>query len=287
MFISDFAIQRPIVTIVAMIALVVFGLVALVRLQTDEFPDIDAPIVFVGIVYPGASPEQVEREVVDPIEDAHLRHQRARPAHLDVERRLRADHRAVRLRQADRSRRRRTCATPSPPCARSCRRRSSSRSSSASIRRSMPIVSLALTSVTLTPAQLTQIADPDDRRRAALDPRRRAGQRRGRRSSATLNVVLDPRGCRPPGVERRPGGGRRCRRRTSPRRWAGRRAARPSAPSGSRAASSGPRTSRSSSSPSAAARRSGSARSPTWRPAPRSRAPRRCSTAARRSGSTS
>ena len=69
MFISDFAIKRPIVTIVAMIALVVFGLVALFRLQTDEFPDIAAPIVFVGMAYPGASPEQVEREVVDRVED--------------------------------------------------------------------------------------------------------------------------------------------------------------------------------------------------------------------------
>ena len=49
MFISDFAIKRPIITIVSMIALVVFGLVALWRLDTDEFPDINAPIVFVGV----------------------------------------------------------------------------------------------------------------------------------------------------------------------------------------------------------------------------------------------
>ena len=38
MFISDFAIKRPVVTVVSMLALVLFGLVALVRLQTDEFP---------------------------------------------------------------------------------------------------------------------------------------------------------------------------------------------------------------------------------------------------------
>src|SRR3954462_207728 len=69
MFISDFAIRRPIITVVVMLALVVFGLAALFRLQTDEFPDIDAPIVFVGIAYPGASPDQVEREVVDRLED--------------------------------------------------------------------------------------------------------------------------------------------------------------------------------------------------------------------------
>src|ERR687889_2798966 len=69
MFISDFAIRRPIITIVVTIALAVFGIAALARLQTDEFPDIDAPIVFIGIAYPGASPDQVEREVVDRIED--------------------------------------------------------------------------------------------------------------------------------------------------------------------------------------------------------------------------
>ncbi|WP_257462735.1 efflux RND transporter permease subunit [Archangium lipolyticum] len=70
MFISDFAIKKPIVTITAMLALVVFGVVALVALQTDEFPDVDQPIVGVTIVYPGASPDVVEREVVEPIEDA-------------------------------------------------------------------------------------------------------------------------------------------------------------------------------------------------------------------------
>ncbi len=69
MFISDFAIRRPIITVVTMIALVVFGLASLARLDTDEFPAIDAPIVFVGIAYPGAAPDVVEREVVTRIED--------------------------------------------------------------------------------------------------------------------------------------------------------------------------------------------------------------------------
>ena len=70
MFISDFAIQRPIVTITAMVALVAFGIAALLNLQTDEFPDIQQPIVGVTILYPGASPETVEREIVDPIEES-------------------------------------------------------------------------------------------------------------------------------------------------------------------------------------------------------------------------
>src|SRR5262245_12461521 len=52
-----------------MLALVAFGVAALYKLQTDEFPDIQAPIVFVGVGYPGAAPDIVEREVVDRIED--------------------------------------------------------------------------------------------------------------------------------------------------------------------------------------------------------------------------
>jgi HAE1 family hydrophobic/amphiphilic exporter-1 len=70
MLISDFAIKRPIVTVVSMLALVVFGLIALGKLQTDEFPDIAPPFVTVGIPYPGASPDGVEKEILDPIEEA-------------------------------------------------------------------------------------------------------------------------------------------------------------------------------------------------------------------------
>lgn len=70
MFISDFAIKRPLITVVAMLTLVGFGLVALSQLQTDEFPEVQPPIVLTTIIYPGASPEQVEREVLEPIEEA-------------------------------------------------------------------------------------------------------------------------------------------------------------------------------------------------------------------------
>jgi HAE1 family hydrophobic/amphiphilic exporter-1 len=69
MWISDFAIKRPIVTITAMLALLAFGIASLTQLKTDEFPDIAQPIVNVTIVYPGASPQTVERELVDPIEE--------------------------------------------------------------------------------------------------------------------------------------------------------------------------------------------------------------------------
>ncbi|HEY7568261.1 MAG TPA: efflux RND transporter permease subunit, partial [Gemmatimonadaceae bacterium] len=70
MFISDFAIKRPIVTVTSMLALVIFGLFALFSLDTDEFPAIQEPIVVTSVVYPGASPDNVAREVIDPIEEA-------------------------------------------------------------------------------------------------------------------------------------------------------------------------------------------------------------------------
>jgi len=69
MLISDFAIRKPLITVVTMVALVVFGLFALLRLKTDEFPDVAPPWLTVGVIYPGASPEVVEKELLDPIEE--------------------------------------------------------------------------------------------------------------------------------------------------------------------------------------------------------------------------
>ena len=69
MFISDFAIKRPVVTVATMLAIAGFGAFALGNLKTDELPDVKFPVVGVMLAYPGASPEGVEREVLDPIED--------------------------------------------------------------------------------------------------------------------------------------------------------------------------------------------------------------------------
>jgi HAE1 family hydrophobic/amphiphilic exporter-1 len=69
MLISDFAIKRPVVTVATMLAIAGFGAFALRGLKTDEIPDVKFPVVGVMLAYPGASPEGVEREVLDPIED--------------------------------------------------------------------------------------------------------------------------------------------------------------------------------------------------------------------------
>src|SRR6478752_1694656 len=68
MFLSDFAIRRPVSTVVIIIALMCLGLLALKKLRVNQIPDVDQPVMVVTIPYPGASPETVEREVVNRIE---------------------------------------------------------------------------------------------------------------------------------------------------------------------------------------------------------------------------
>ncbi|MEP7381632.1 MAG: efflux RND transporter permease subunit, partial [Gemmatimonadota bacterium] len=70
MFLSDVSIKRPVFATMMMVALVVFGIVALQRLAVDEYPDITYPIVMAQTSYPGASPEVMERDVSRPIEEA-------------------------------------------------------------------------------------------------------------------------------------------------------------------------------------------------------------------------
>ncbi|MBC3869798.1 efflux RND transporter permease subunit [Undibacterium oligocarboniphilum] len=68
MFLSDFSIKRPIAMIVIIIALMALGLLALKKLKVNQIPDVDQPLLVVSVPYPGASPETVEREIINRIE---------------------------------------------------------------------------------------------------------------------------------------------------------------------------------------------------------------------------
>ena len=68
MFLSDFSIRRPMAMIVIIIALMCLGLLALKKLRVNEIPDVEQPVLVINIPYPGASPETVEREVINRIE---------------------------------------------------------------------------------------------------------------------------------------------------------------------------------------------------------------------------
>ena len=70
MFLSDFSIKRPIATVVIIIMLMCMGMLALNKLKVNQIPDVQPPVIVVSIPYPGASPETVEREVINRIEKA-------------------------------------------------------------------------------------------------------------------------------------------------------------------------------------------------------------------------
>ncbi len=63
-------VRRPVFTWVLILALVVVGVASIRGLAVDRFPNVDFPMVVVTTVLPGASPEQVETEVSDKIEEA-------------------------------------------------------------------------------------------------------------------------------------------------------------------------------------------------------------------------
>ncbi|HYW12488.1 MAG TPA: efflux RND transporter permease subunit [Longimicrobium sp.] len=68
--ISGVAVRRPVFTAMMMFGLIVLGIFGFRRLPIDEFPDVDIPVVAVQTVYPGASPETIEREVTRRLEEA-------------------------------------------------------------------------------------------------------------------------------------------------------------------------------------------------------------------------
>ncbi|MDT7857359.1 efflux RND transporter permease subunit [Rubrivirga sp. S365] len=67
---SGVAIRRPVFTSMIMLGLIVLGLFSLRNLPIDQFPDVEIPVVTVTTVYPGASPETIEREVSERLEQA-------------------------------------------------------------------------------------------------------------------------------------------------------------------------------------------------------------------------
>jgi HAE1 family hydrophobic/amphiphilic exporter-1 len=64
------SIDNPVFATMMMVALMVFGLFSYQRLNVDQFPEVDFPVVVVSTEYPGASPESVETDVSRPIEEA-------------------------------------------------------------------------------------------------------------------------------------------------------------------------------------------------------------------------
>ncbi|HVO32909.1 MAG TPA: efflux RND transporter permease subunit, partial [Elusimicrobiota bacterium] len=70
MKLSDAAIKNPVFAWMLMGGLIFFGLIGFFEIGESMLPDVDFPVLTVTTKWEGASPEVMETEVVDPIEDA-------------------------------------------------------------------------------------------------------------------------------------------------------------------------------------------------------------------------
>ena len=69
MNISELSISRPVLATVMNMVIVIFGVIAYFTLGIREYPSVDNPIISVSTSYAGASPEIIETQITDPIEE--------------------------------------------------------------------------------------------------------------------------------------------------------------------------------------------------------------------------
>jgi CzcA family heavy metal efflux pump len=70
MWLTLLALRNRIGILMVSLAMVILGLTSLQRLPVDLFPQIQVPVAFVGVIYKGAPPLDIEQSVVYPIEKA-------------------------------------------------------------------------------------------------------------------------------------------------------------------------------------------------------------------------
>ncbi len=69
MNLAELSIKRPIFITCIVSLMIILGIVAFKKMPVDMFPDVSFPIVFIEVMYPGASPVDIERQVSKIIED--------------------------------------------------------------------------------------------------------------------------------------------------------------------------------------------------------------------------
>ena len=67
---SKFSVRKPLTVFVAVVAVLVLGVVAYLKMTPDLLPNMDFPYVMIMTTYPGASPEKVEQEITKPLEQS-------------------------------------------------------------------------------------------------------------------------------------------------------------------------------------------------------------------------
>ncbi|HPB68457.1 MAG TPA: efflux RND transporter permease subunit [Candidatus Omnitrophota bacterium] len=69
MNLPEFGVKRPVTNLMIFSSIIVLALYSLTRLGIDNMPKIEPPVISVICSYPGASPEDVEAKVTEPLEN--------------------------------------------------------------------------------------------------------------------------------------------------------------------------------------------------------------------------
>ncbi len=70
MQLPELCIRRPVLATVMSLMIVLLGVISFQRLSVREYPKIDTPVVSVRTVYKGASPQVIESQITQPLEDS-------------------------------------------------------------------------------------------------------------------------------------------------------------------------------------------------------------------------
>jgi hydrophobe/amphiphile efflux-1 (HAE1) family protein len=84
MTLADLSIKRPVFAWMLMFGIILFGLICYQRLGVSYLPDVDYPSLSISLVWPGAAPEVLESELVDPIEKRVVAVEGVREVHSNV-----------------------------------------------------------------------------------------------------------------------------------------------------------------------------------------------------------
>lgn len=68
MKITQFAVSRPVTTVMTFLALLLFGFLSYLKLPVNLMPEINLPAMVIITEYPGATPSEVEKEITDLLE---------------------------------------------------------------------------------------------------------------------------------------------------------------------------------------------------------------------------
>ncbi|MBN2190788.1 MAG: efflux RND transporter permease subunit, partial [Candidatus Aureabacteria bacterium] len=69
MNLPEFGVKRPITNIMIFFAIIIIALYSVSKIGVDLFPEIESPVISVIATYPGASPQDVETNVIEPLEN--------------------------------------------------------------------------------------------------------------------------------------------------------------------------------------------------------------------------